>query len=610
VDRKPEQKPKRKRGGIADMRRTFGMLALRRREIWILVVLAVALAMFEGLGVGLLAPVLQYIQYGSKATSGGSGVWKMLYVFARDIGMPITLLSLLVLAFTPVLIRQFVYFAYSWYTAVVQQRAATRLRSEGFGALVHGDLAFVIREGQGNLVSCLTAQVMRGGAAIFQYVQLISIGLLIAMYVAVLAALEPTLTLIAVVTLGLISFMVKSSITRSRALGAETAVRNNEVYTVIGERIAAIRLIKMLGQEDRDTELVTTAVRTLEEVQVRIAISRGIIEITIDPAQMLAVFAIIFTGVQYFHASLASLGLFLFVLLRLNGKAKDFSIGRQTLSANIDSLEYVKSMVDRAKESRVIRSGDRPFAGLKQGIEFRNVSFSYQDEEGSELVLKDINLTIPRGHQIALVGRSGAGKSTLVDLLPRLREATSGDVFIDGVPIAEFDLRGLRRSIGFMTQDALLFNDTIYNNLIYGLERTPTDEEVAHALAQAFCTDFVEELPDGLRTNVGDRGVRLSGGQRQRLSLARVFLQDPDILILDEPTSALDSESEEYIQRALATVHGVKTLVVIAHRLSTVQRSDEILVLDKGVILERGKHAELLEQAGAYRRLFELQIYQ
>jgi subfamily B ATP-binding cassette protein MsbA len=267
-------------------------------------------------------------------------------------------------------------------------------------------------------------------------------------------------------------------------------------------------------------------------------------------------------------------------------------------------------MVDRAKESRLIRSGERPFEGLKQGIEFRNVSFSYQDEEGSELVLKDINLEIPRGHQIALVGRSGAGKSTLVDLLPRLREATSGDVLYDGVPISEFDLRGLRRSIGFMTQDALLFNDTIYNNLIYGLERTPTDDEIQVALAQAFCADFVAELPDGMSTNVGDRGVRLSGGQRQRLSLARVFLQDPDILILDEPTSALDSESEEYIQRALATVHGKKTLIVIAHRLSTVQRSDEILVLDKGVILERGTHADLLKEGGAYRRLFELQIYQ
>jgi subfamily B ATP-binding cassette protein MsbA len=597
-------------GWIANIRRTFGMLSLRRREVWFVVLFAILVALFEGIGVGMLAPVLQFIQFGSKALTSATGVWKYLFRFAHFIGLPVTLLSLLSLAFIPVLLREFAYFANQWYTAIVQQRACTRLRSEGFSALVHGDLAFVVKEGQGNLISCLTAQVVRGSAAIFQFVQLISIGVLVVMYVIVLIALSPWLTLIAVVALGLISIMVNGSISRSRALGQETADRNNEVYTLIGERIAAVRLIKMLGQEDADTAYVTEVVRSYEWVQVRIAIARGIIEVTIDPAQMLAVFAIIFVGVQFFHASLASLGLFLFILLRLYGKAHDFSAGQQVLVSNIDSLEYVKNIVDRAKRSRVIRSGARTFDGLRENIEFRNVSFSYEDEEGSELVLKDINLTIPCGHQVALVGRSGAGKSTLADIIPRLREATSGEVLFDGVPVGEFDLRSLRRSIGFMTQDALLFNDTIYNNLVYGLERVPSDAEIAAALEQAFCSDFVAELPEGLQTNIGDRGVRLSGGQRQRLSLARVFLQDPDILILDEPTSALDSESEEFIQRALATVHGRKTLVVIAHRLSTVQHSDEILVLDKGVILERGRHADLLKKGGAYRRLFELQIYQ
>ena len=160
-----------------------------------------------------------------------------------------------------------------------------------------------------------------------------------------------------------------------------------------------------------------------------------------------------------------------------------------------------------------------------------------------------------------------------------------------------------------MTQDAILFDDTIYNNLVYGLDREPSMEEVEQALASGYCSQFVDNLPNGLETRVGDRGTRLSGGQRQRLSLARVFLQDPDILILDEPTSALDSESEEFIQKALESMRHRKTLIVIAHRLSTVQRSDQIVVLDHGVIVERGAHAELLEAEGAYHRLFDLQIY-
>jgi ATP-binding cassette, subfamily B, bacterial MsbA len=159
-----------------------------------------------------------------------------------------------------------------------------------------------------------------------------------------------------------------------------------------------------------------------------------------------------------------------------------------------------------------------------------------------------------------------------------------------------------------MTQDAILFNDTVLGNLRYGLERTPTDDDVQHALREAYCTDFIDELPLGLETQIGDRGVRLSGGQRQRLALAGVLLQDPDILILDEPTSALDSESEQYIQRALDDMRGTRTLIVIAHRLSTVQRADQIFVVDHGVVVERGTHEELLEMDAAYRKLFELQI--
>lgn len=599
----------KKTGGLSDIRRIYRMLALTRFEILLLVSLASLYALFEGIGVGMLAPVMQYIQFGPSAPQSSSAIWQALEGFANAIGLPINLGTLLLLAFIPIILRQFVYFAYSYYTARVQQRAATRLRSEGFSAIAHGDLAWVMREGQGNLTSGLTAQVMRGSTAIFQFVQQISTGLLVTMYVAILMFLSWQLTLLAVASVGLISILVKRSVTRSRRLGHETAERNNEVYTVIGERLGAIRLIKMLGQEDRETKLVTEVVRLLEEVQVRIAISRGIIEVTIDPLQMLSVFAIVYVGVTYFNATLAALGLFLFILLRLNQKVKDFNVGRQLLSANVDSLMAVRDIIARAEASRDIKSGGKTFEGLSDSITFDHVGFSYQEEEGEEPVLRDVNLVIPCGSQIALVGRSGAGKSTLVDLIPRLREATAGHVLIDGTPINEFDLRSLRRGVGFMTQEAVLFNDTIYGNLVYGLEREPTEDEVQRALERSYCLGFIEQLPNGLQTEIGDRGFRLSGGQRQRLSLARVFLEDPAIIILDEPTSALDSESEEYIQRALQKVRHEKTLIVIAHRLSTVQRADEIIVLDRGVIVERGTHSELIEHNGTYRQLFDLQIY-
>ena len=585
----------------------FSMLSVPRRRIVLLVGLAVTLAVLEGIGVGLLNPVLQYVEYGN--TDNVSGIFGTLLLDVLDaLGLSENLFTLLVFAFVPVLLRQVVYLAYAYATARVQQGAATRMRADGFRALVNGDLAFIGKEGLGNLVSTLTAQVQRGSQAITIFLQQISIGLVIVMYVLVLLVLDWRLALMAVGAIAVISYLVKGAVTRSRALGKEMVRRNNETYSVIGERISAVRLIKMLGQEPPETNRVREVVRRLADAQVRIAVFSGVIEVTIDPLLMFTVFAIIFVGSEYLQADLATLGLFLFILLRLNQKAKDFNGGRQSLSALIDSLLNVRDVIERSKKSRQIRGGKVKFEGAHESIRFEGVSFAYADET-EELVLKGVDLEIPSRSQTAIVGRSGAGKSTLVDLIPRLRDVTSGRILFDGRPIQDFDLRSLRRSVGFMTQDAILFDDTIYNNLVYGLDREPSHEEVEKALAAGYCSQFVYDLPKGLETRIGDRGTRLSGGQRQRLSLARVFLQDPDILILDEPTSALDSESEEYIQKALESVRHHKTLIVIAHRLSTVQRSDQIVVLDYGVIVERGAHAELLAAEGAYQRLFDLQIY-
>jgi ABC-type multidrug transport system fused ATPase/permease subunit len=585
----------------------FGLLSVPRKRIVMLVGLAVTLAFLEGIGVGLLNPVLQYVQYGN--TDNVNGIFGTLLLdLIAALGLPEDLLTLLVFAFIPVLLRQVVYLAYAWATARVQQGAATRMRADGFGALVNGDLAFIGQEGLGNLVSALTAQVQRGSMAITTFLQQISVGLIIVMYVLVLMVLDWRLAIMAVGAIAIISYLVRGAVTRSRALGAEMVQRNNETYSVVGERVAAVRLIKMLGQEPAETHKVREVVRRLADAQVRIAIFSGIVEVTIDPLLMFTVFAIVYVGSTYLHADLATLGLFLFILLRLNQKAKDFNGGRQSLSALIDSLLHVRDVIDRAKTSRQIRGGKVKFTGVQESIRFEDVSFAYADET-EELVLKGVNLEIPARSQTAIVGRSGAGKSTLVDLIPRLRDVNAGRILFDGQAIQDFDLRLLRRSVGFMTQDAILFDDTIYNNLVYGLDREPSMEEVEQALASGYCSQFVYDLPNGLETRVGDRGTRLSGGQRQRLSLARVFLQDPDILILDEPTSALDSESEEFIQKALESMRHRKTLIVIAHRLSTVQRSDQIVVLDRGVIVERGAHAELLEAEGAYHRLFDLQIY-
>ena len=286
-------------------------------------------------------------------------------------------------------------------------------------------------------------------------------------------------------------------------------------------------------------------------------------------------------------------------------------------------LEPAKSISNAyANVNRGLASGERIFAILdvepvikkdpqaipikefKNNIEFSNVSFSY----GSEPVLKDINLEIGKGKMVALVGPSGAGKSTMADLLPRFYDVTSGSILLDGVDIRKYQPKDLISLMGIVTQEAILFNDTVYNNIAFGMEGV-TEEDVISAAKIANAHEFIIQMDEGYHTNIGDRGAKLSGGQRQRLAIARAVLKNPPILILDEATSALDTESERLVQEALTNLMKNRTSIVIAHRLSTIQHADEIVVLKSGSIVERGNHQELLKNRGLYSHLCELQTF-
>ena len=240
---------------------------------------------------------------------------------------------------------------------------------------------------------------------------------------------------------------------------------------------------------------------------------------------------------------------------------------------------------------------------MKEGVQFKDISFSY---DGKREILKNVNLTVPRGKTVALVGQSGSGKSTLVDLLPRYHDVQEGEILIDGINIKDARIHDLRSLIGNVNQEAILFNDTFFNNIAFGVENA-TMEQVIEAAKIANAHDFIMEKPEGYNTNIGDRGGKLSGGQRQRISIARAILKNPPILILDEATSALDTESERLVQEALERLMKTRTTIAIAHRLSTIKNADEICVLYEGEVVERGKHDELLALNGYYKRLNDMQ---
>ncbi len=588
-------------------KRIFGMLGLRLREGAIMVLLLMLYAGLEGFGIGLLLPVLQFLESGGDRVPTG-GVWPFLTDAADFIHVPLNLATLLLLAFLPILARQFVFYLNTWYTASVMARAVERLMSRAFGAVVHADLSFIDRQDQGELISFLTGQSSKCGQALLIYLRMLGALAITSAYVFVLGLISWKLTVLTVAITLLLSWAVRKILVSSRSYGKDATKATNAAYSAIRERLAAVRLLKMRGREDAESEHVRKLAASFRQAFLKIEMAAARMEVIIDPGLMLAVFLVMWVGVELFGMTLSALGLYMFILLRLNGKSKEINLGRQQLSATMPAFDFVESLLDDAETSRTITGGILPFEGLKQRIEYKDVCFTYGDD--GEQVLKGVSLTIPRGSLTAMVGRSGAGKSTFVDTIPRLRVPQSGSITFDDAHAEEFELYSLRKHIGFLTQEPILFNDTIYNNLVYGLDERPSDARVAEALDASYCTEFVRDLPKGLETQIGDRGVRFSGGQRQRLALARVLLQDPDILILDEPTSALDSESEQYIQKAFEAVAVNRTVIVIAHRLATVERADQIIVLHEGTVAEVGTHSQLLELPdGHYKRLFGMQIH-
>jgi subfamily B ATP-binding cassette protein MsbA len=600
---------------INAMRRLLAISDLRAVELTWLAVLAILFAIFEGIGLSLLLPILQYADGGQASALQSSGfLWQGLSKLMDAFNLPVTLPVLLVLAFIPILLRQAVFYVNAWYSAVVVTRVGLRLRMQTFQAVLAADPAFFTRHPVGHLVGVVLGQTAIATNAIQAVIKQLSLALLLLVYVIILLALSLPLTISILFFAVIVYVAVHFNIKHIRSYGEVTARVTQEVWITLVERLGLIRLIKLRDQRDSESERVNgflTRLRTVDIKQARLAAN---IEITADPLLMLSVFVTLYIGIAYLGTTLPQLGLLLFVLSRLNVKVKEFNAGRQMISQNMAGLMMVNELGIDAAAADTIHRGALSFPGLQRELVLKDVTFEYPDQgagDGAESrdgpVLKGISLAIPAGSFTALVGRSGTGKSTLVELLPRLRDVSGGSIRYDGTDIGAFDVGTLRRGIGYLTQDAMLFNDTVRGNLVYGLGFEPSDEQIKSALEGAHA-GFVYDLPQGVETMLGDRGVRFSGGEQQRIALARVLLEDTSILILDEPTSALDSESERFIQDALANLHGRKTIIVIAHRLATVIEADQLLVIEDGRIVERGTHHELVARGGAYQKLFKSQL--
>jgi subfamily B ATP-binding cassette protein MsbA len=379
------------------------------------------------------------------------------------------------------------------------------------------------------------------------------------------------------------------------------------LLSIIEETLGGLRIIKAFNAEDKMTRRFDSINNFYTKIMNRVYRRRYLANPSSEFLSTMAMMILMFFGGSLVLENASSLSseafiAFLVIFSQIIPPAKSLTTAFFNIQKGLASLDRIGYILD-AEVTIKDKPDAIPVKGFNESIEYRNVSFKYEEE----MVLRDVNLKIEKGKTIALVGRSGAGKSTLVDLLPRFIEATEGELVIDGKPVNDLKLFDLRKLMGIVSQQSILFNDTFYNNIAFGLEDIP-EEDVIAAAKVANAHDFIMENNNGYYSNVGEGGSKLSGGQQQRVSIARAVLKNPPILILDEATSSLDTESERLVQEAIINLMKNRTSIVIAHRLSTIKHADEIIVLEEGQIVERGKHEDLLKKKGYYWKLHEMQM--
>ena len=566
-------------------------------------------ALFNGVGTVLIVPILLEL-LGQSTTLTDQLPPILQQVLGLFDGVPdnYRLVALATSVVGLIILKNLASYAGSLASNSLNRKLAAQLRLEGLRILLDVDLAYYSKTKVGDLINHLNIEVSRTTVAIRTLARLAIATITILVFVAFLIITSWQLTLIATVALGAVALINQSAVRQSKVFGAQLSQLSRSYSSRIVEILSGIRLVKSTANEDAEYQTVSKLISDREVAEYRSQLLFAGIAPLNEVCSILALISVAIVGrmvmgeqLQKFSTILLT---YLLVLFRMLPSIGQLNSARSHLANVSPSVAIISHFLDR-KDKPFMKKGRKPYAPLRKEIHFDHLTFSYPGTE--KAVLKNIDLRLKKGTTLALVGASGAGKSTLADLLPRFYDPDMGKIKIDGTNLKELDVNSFRRRLGIVSQDTFLFNASVRENLIYG-RPDASEAEIQDAINRANAAEFIVNLPDGLETLIGDRGVLLSGGQRQRLAIARALLQDPDILILDEATSALDTISERLVQKAIDELSRDRTTLVIAHRLSTVQNADQIAVLDQGKVVETGTHSELLSKGGYYAELCAIQF--
>ena len=534
------------------------------------------------------------------------------YYYVTDMiavnGPSLTLLFLGLFLGFMTLLKTSCYFASSAVMIPLRTGVVRDIRVMVYSKVMSLPLGFFSEERKGDIIARMSGDVGEVENSITSSLDmLIKNPILILFYFGTLIVTSWQLTLFTILVLPGMGWLMGVVGKKLKRQYFEAQAKWSDTMSQLEETLGGLRIIKAFIAEKKMVDRFTKCSNEFRDATNKVAMRQSLAHPMSEFLGTLLIVVVLWFGGSLILGNNSSIDapsfiFYMVILYSVINPLKDFSKAGYNIPKGLASMERVDKILkaeNKIKES----PNPKPLKGLNEKIEFKNISFSY---DGKREVLKDVNITISKGKTIALVGQSGSGKSTLVDLLPRYHDVQEGDILIDGTSIKDVRISDLRGLIGNVNQDAILFNDTFFNNIAFGVENA-TMEQVIEAAKIANAHDFIMEKEDGYNTNIGDRGGKLSGGQRQRISIARAILKNPPILILDEATSALDTESERLVQEALERLMKTRTTIAIAHRLSTIKNADEICVLYEGEIVERGKHEELLEMNGYYKRLNDMQ---